>query len=414
LWNIAGSYDPATQSWTDLGIPGVDLNDVPGSVQNALSAEPGFRGSTFNQQLLLTAPYDKASFITAGGVIGTTPGSYLPTDTTRIDTVAINGDGSETLTSKPAGKLNQRRWYSSGVTLPDGNVLALSGADVDEVVTPGLEHAIRQAELFDASTGTWKNVDMGSRDRTYHNSAILLADGRVLVGGNAPIPTLYGKTQTLPGGFANNFHDASFELYSPPYLFRGPRPVITDSQNDIHYGQQFIVNTPDASKITSVRLVRNPAFTHLVDGDQRVVDLPIVSASGSEVKVNIPTNQAVLPPGPYMVFIATGDAANGTYVPSVAQQVLLTPALTPLSVQAAATVAGGVTATPVLPASQQVSNTVHDTTGGVALPAVPASATESKRAGRLLLPLALLATVALVAAARGTARVATRRITRST
>jgi hypothetical protein len=351
LWNIAASYDPQTQSWTDLGIPGVDFSDVPGSVQNALSAEPGFRGSTFNQQLLLKAPYNKASFITAGGVIGTTPGSLLPTDTTRIDTVTISDDGVETLSSKPAGKLNQRRWYSAGVTLPDGNVLALSGADLDEVAAPGFEHAIHQAELFDATTGTWKNVAVATRDRTYHNSAILLQDGRVLVGGHAPIPTGYGKTQTLPG-FANNYHDASFELYSPPYLFRGPRPAITDSQNEAHYGQQFIVNTQQASDITSVRFVRNPAFTHLVDGDQRVVDLPIDSKAGSEVKVTIPSNPAVLPPGAYMVFIGTGSEADGTYVPSVAQQVLIAagPAITPTPV--------AVTPVTPFPDENQITNTV--------------------------------------------------------
>jgi hypothetical protein len=405
LWNIAGSYDPATKTWTDLGIPGVDLADPVGTATNALAAEPGFRGSTFNQQLLLTAPYDKASFINAGGVVGVTPGSYLPTDSTRIDTVTINGDGTETLSSKPAGKLNQRRWYSSGVTLPDGNVLALSGANLDEVATPGFEQAIRQAELFDASTGTWKNVAIGGRERTYHNSAILLRDGRVLVGGNAPIPTGYGKVQTLPEvpgvyKFANNFHDASFELYSPPYLFRGTRPTIDSVEGDdeeVHHGSTLRIDTPNGNDITSVRLVRNPAFTHLVDGDQRVVDLPITAHDSDHVSATVPASSSVLPSGPYMVFVATGS--GDTYIPSESEQILVNDEPT----SSVHIVHHAAAAAPPVASLQQANTTVAAAKASAnSLLTSPASATEPRKTTTTLLPLALIALVALAAASTGT------------
>jgi len=56
--------------------------------------------------------------------------------------------------------------------------------------------------------------------RTYHNTAALLPDGSsVLVGGHAPISTLYLHNTTLPGGFApHDGRDPSFEIYKPPYL----------------------------------------------------------------------------------------------------------------------------------------------------------------------------------------------------
>jgi len=67
--------------------------------------------------------------------------------------------------------------------------------------------------------------------------------------------------------------------------------------------------------------VRNPAITHLIDGDQRTVELPITSTDGGNVKVSVPANKAVLPPGPYMLFIDKGTD-NGL-VPSVAAQVFV-------------------------------------------------------------------------------------------
>lgn len=69
---------------------------------------------------------------------------------------------------------------------PDGTVLAVNGADKDELIAPGIEIAVRTPELYDPKTGRWTAVADQARDRTYHSSAILLADGRVLVGGHAP------------------------------------------------------------------------------------------------------------------------------------------------------------------------------------------------------------------------------------
>ena len=154
------------------------------------------------------------------------PGSYLATDDSRITTVDTSGP-TETMTTRGTGDLNQPRWYPSGILLPTGEVMAFSGSDRDHVAAPGMEFPVKQAELFDPVTETWKPMASGDHPRTYHNSAALLPDGRVLIGGHAPINTLYLRHQTLPGGFApNEGRDPSFEVYSPPYLFRGRRPAI--------------------------------------------------------------------------------------------------------------------------------------------------------------------------------------------
>ena len=325
LWNVASVYDPAGQRWNDLGIPGTNVLQVLKAGVNA-PAVPGFRGSSFQQMLPLRPPYTSASFVTAGGTLGTTPGSYLPTSSTRIDRVDTSG-GREALSSFTAGNLSRPRWYGTGVSLPTGQVLITSGGDVDHVISPGLEAPIRQVEMFtpngDLTGGSWQKMATAKQGRTYHNSALLLPDGRVLIGGHDPIPTLYTKQFTLPAvpgirEFANNTKDASFEIFSPPYLFWGARPTIGAMPRELGLGRTVTVPTPDAAEIESVTLVRNTATTHLIDGDQRTVELAITNRSAGSLEVAVPGNRSVLPPGPYMLFV--NKRSDKGLIPSVATQ----------------------------------------------------------------------------------------------
>ncbi len=309
LWNMASSYNPATQSWTDLGLPAF------GPVLK------GFRGSGFSQQLTLKAPYTTAQFLSAGGVYGVTPGTYLATNTSTLNTVTTSG-GTDALVSEATGNLVNARWYSTGVTLPTGQVLAFSGADKDEVVGPGGGTPVTQAELYNPTTKTWSAVAGGRKGRTYHNTAILLPDGRVLVGGHAPINTAYAMANNTGHdtlGFSDAFRDPSFEVFSPPNLFYGARPIIEGYDPSLGYDASTTIDVTDASDIESVVLVRNPALTHLVDGDQKVIELPITSRDGSSVTVTTPPSANVAPAGPYWLFVNKHTAKGAT--PSVSRQV---------------------------------------------------------------------------------------------
>ncbi len=367
LWNVVGAYDPATRAWSDVAYAGfplqldaVALDQIshalnptnPAFVRTLLSTllgatftspdqllgtlgtllglavDPdlvervvgsGMRGSTFSVMLPLrpdvSGRYRRAEFLTAGGVLtggaATNPGLYLATDASRIDSIDV-ANGSLTYGSRLTGRLNEPRWYSSGVLLPDGSVMAFSGGDRDGVVGPGLEFPVRHAERFDPATGKWTLMATPNRPRTYHNTAVLMPDGRVLVGGHAPITTAYLSNVDLSAlGFApNDGRDPSFEIYSPPYVFRSDRPVIsnaTASARKLDYGQTHNVTTPQASSIESVVLVRFTDTTHLVDADQRSVVLPIVGTGSNRVTVRIPDDPAVLPAGHYMLFINKGS-----------------------------------------------------------------------------------------------------------
>ena len=140
--------------------------------------------------------------------------------------------------------------------------------------------------------------------RGYHSSSLLLPDGRVLHGGG--------------GDGANTPDNLNYEIYSPPYLFRGARPVVTGVlPNEAGYGQQLFVETPDAATITQVTFIRAGSVTHAFDWAQRFVPLSFSPTQGG-INVTIPASRTVATPGPYMLFLV-----NGNGVPSVARILFL-------------------------------------------------------------------------------------------
>jgi hypothetical protein len=184
------------------------------------------------------------------------------------------------------------------VVLPTGEVLTVN--DADEVVGPGSGKPVPQAELFDPVSKTWTPMASDRRHRSYHSSAVLLPDGRVLVGGHGPINTLYGPASASRQknlGWTPPVTDPTLSIYSPPYLLRGDRPVIKAVNPSIAYNQALTIHTTDAKDITTVVLILNQSATHLVDGDQRSLVLRIVSRTGDSVTVSVPGN-TVLPPAP--------------------------------------------------------------------------------------------------------------------
>ena len=131
--------------------------------------------------------------------------------------------------------------------------------------------------------------------RLYHSEALLLPDGRRIVHGGGRFNGIDEPTDQL-----------SAEFFSPPYLFKGSRPVITSVISSVpgqlSYGQQFTVQTPDASRIASVSLIRFGAATHAINMGQRFLPLNFTVGTGS-LTVTAPANSNLAPPGNYMLFI---------------------------------------------------------------------------------------------------------------
>jgi hypothetical protein len=123
------------------------------------------------------------------------------------------------------------------------------------------------------------------------------------------------------GVTGNNDKDASFELFSPPYLFRGPRPRILYAPAAIAWGSTFGIRTDtNAADIESVALMRLPALTHVVDGNQRTLLLH-KEATGNGLALTAPPDGVAAPPGPY--YLVINKRTPKGVVPSVARIVTI-------------------------------------------------------------------------------------------
>jgi hypothetical protein len=189
------------------------------------------------------------------------------------------------------------RSFLNLTTLPDGTVLA-TGGETDKN-GGNIANAVYAAELWSPQTQTWTTMASMHTPREYHSTAVLLPDGRVLVSG-------------MGSDFGQVPDEKNAEFFSPPYLFKGARPAITQAPAQIQYGSTFFVGTPDAASIASAVLIRTGAVTHFFDENARFVPLAFQQTAGG-LTISAPANGNLAPPGYYMLFLV-----NSNGVPSVA------------------------------------------------------------------------------------------------
>jgi N-acetylneuraminic acid mutarotase len=189
------------------------------------------------------------------------------------------------------------RTFLNLTSLPDGTVL-VTGGETDKN-GGDISKAVYPAELWSPQTQTWTTMSAMHTPREYHSTALLVPDGRVLVSG-------------MGADFGNVPNETSAEFFSPPYLFKGARPSVTQAPSKITYGSNFSVATPDAASIAKVVLIRTGAVTHAFDQNTRYVPLTFQQGSGG-LTVTAPASGYSAPPGYYMLFLV-----NSAGVPSVA------------------------------------------------------------------------------------------------
>ncbi len=292
-------YDPDTGLWTDFEPLDRKLHFYPrnfvlpdgrvsffSAVRRLVPAILDLAGGTWTDlpiEALAGGPaamYEPGKVLRAGA--DRTGVSRATTEAFTIDYTAPQP------TFQPTASMQYGRSRNQLVLLPDGAVLATGGK--------GREGNVFAAERWDPATGTWTTLASAAIDRVYHSTATLLADGRVLSAG--------GTTK-----------EKRAELFSPPYLSAGPRPVIMTAPATALYGSTIPIDTLDAASVAKVTLLRPGAATHTYDQAQRFISLSFTTGPGT-ITADAPASGSLAPPGYYMLFLI-----SNTGVPSVASYI---------------------------------------------------------------------------------------------
>jgi hypothetical protein len=308
---ISEIYNPATNSWTSLTNANNPFETYPFLYQLSDGRVIHIGGSEYATDTdVLDLTSQSWTVVDSRIIDGGSATMYLPEHFMKAGAAADSqdtGPGSSTTfvldmtQANPAwqqtASMAYVRSFMNVTMLPDGTVLA-TGGETDKN-GGNIANAVYAAELWSPQTQTWSTMASMHTPREYHGTALLLPDGRVLESG-------------MGADFGNVPDEKSAEFYSPPYLFKGARPTITQAPTQIQYGANFFVGTPDAASIASVIMIRTGAVTHFFDQNERYVPLSFQQTTGG-LTVAAPANANLAPPGSYMLFIV-----NSSGVPSIA------------------------------------------------------------------------------------------------
>jgi hypothetical protein len=232
-----------------------------------------------------------------GSDLNVTPSAQATTVTLDLNDVAAGW--------RAGPRMASGRSHLNVAILPDDSLLAVGGGggigNGSLYVAP-----VFSAERLSASAGTWSGAGSLVDERTYHSTAILLPDGRVLSAGD-------DRASHNPEPMRRG------EIYSPPYLSAGARPSIDAAPTAVRYGVPFGVALGGPAADHAV-LMRPSSVTHSTDMDQRSVRLAM-SGTGATTSLTSPSDPSVAPPGYYMLFAV--DAAGR---PSAGRWIRLDPA----------------------------------------------------------------------------------------
>lgn len=227
--------------------------------------------------------------------------------------------------SDPVPDLDRPRSYGQLVGLPDGGFAYVGGAAgfrranglAGNNATEG-QQELKSVALWRPGGSGWRTGPAQAKWRSYHSTAVLLPDGRVLSAGDdywnfADVPA-QGQA---PAGRPQD----QGEIYEPAYLFdgdaRAPRPTVVSGPSAVRFGAPFGVGVDEVAgrRITRATLVAPDAVTHATNMNRAFAELPLDRVAGQGVNVLAPTGRG-LSAGWYMLFLwdAAGTPAEARWV----------------------------------------------------------------------------------------------------
>jgi len=287
-------------SGSNSGYGEPDRGRTPGIwdlTRNSFAPVPGLRDPDLMEtsgSVLLPPVQSQKVMVAGGGGVGESPRS-----TARTDIAHLHGARPH---FTPGPDLQDAVRYPNLVVLPTDEVLVTGGSSGYRG-RGGSDVLSAQIYRPDPGTGRgeMRTVAAPTVPRNYHSEAILLPDGRVATFGS---DSLFGDPDdSTPGTF-----EQRIEVFSPPYLFRGDRPVIRSVRQPAPpsakggAARTVRLEVEGGSAVRAVRLVRPSAATHVTDVEQRSVLVPF-TASGGRLTATLPSDPSIAPPGHYMLVV---------------------------------------------------------------------------------------------------------------
>ncbi|KAL2942420.1 Aldehyde oxidase GLOX, partial [Bienertia sinuspersici] len=215
------------------------------------------------------------------------------------------------------------RVMSDMLLLPTGDVFIVNGAELGTAGWENAENPITTPLIYRPNNevdNRFQVMSPSPRPRLYHSAAILLTDGRVLVGGSNP-HIYYNFTDVeYPT-------DLSLEGYSPPYLsdeYVPMKPSIVYGDQVVAYGLPFSVTFNiqqyQADEVVSVNIIAPSFTTHSLAMNQRMVVLRMsrisqVSLGMYNVGLVGPSTPNIAPPGHYLLYVVhDGIPSSGMWI----------------------------------------------------------------------------------------------------
>ena len=122
-----------------------------------------------------------------------------------------------------------------------------------------------------------------------------------------------------PGLAARNL---DIDIYQPWYHGNPKRPFIKGAPSLAYPGESIVVKSTDADEIQGVVMVRCGTSTHSFDPDQRYLNLKFQYVGDDILVVDMPPNNNILPPGPYLIYTLRRDQ-NPLGLPSYGAQIYI-------------------------------------------------------------------------------------------
>jgi len=257
-----------------------------------------FSAVGFTRFLPFRPPYNKPEYIAFGGIVNSTDDVLDGMCWSDID----GSDNSFRIGVNPTDLMNNgTSWQEEtmphprvgglSVTLPNGEILIMNGAKKG-TGNDFLREPVREAVMYDpdAPVGQrYRTLATSPIKRLYHNEAILLPTGNVLVTGGEQ-----GEAYTQEGGgpWCGTSYDYTYEaeIYKPPYVYQPKlRPTIVrvDGGDEHEFGSTMRVFFEKGTNVDGATITSPPAVTHGLEMNSRTAFLEVVGGSSGGKHSNL-------------------------------------------------------------------------------------------------------------------------------